>query len=111
MGYTSIIIFSGFIVYLVLLSFHRVDSILSVENIKGGYWVPLLIIALDIMSYLGEKNFGGLNVFPFPYDFLVVIVVSLFFYFISVKSGFRTSEITDIIESGEQYINEGGIDE
>ncbi|WMT50754.1 MAG: APC family permease [Ferroplasma sp.] len=110
-GYTSIIIFSGFIVYLVLLSFHRVDSILSGENIKGGYWVPLLIIALDIMSYLGEKNFGGLNVFPFPYDFLVVIVVSLFFYFISVKSGFRTSEITDIIKSGEQYINEGGIDE
>ena len=110
-GYTSIIIFSGFIVYLVLLLFHRVDSIITEENIKGGYWVPLLIIALDIMSYLGEKNFGGLHVFPFPYDFIVVIVVSLFFYFISVKSGFRTSEITDIIESGEQYINESGIDE
>ena len=110
-GYTAIIIFAGFLVYLILLALHRVDSVLSRENIKGGYWVPLLIIALVIMSYIGEKNFGGINIFPFPYDFILVILVSLIFYFLSVKSGFRTSEITDIIKSGEQYLTDDQVQE
>ncbi|ARD84705.1 aspartate/glutamate family transporter [Ferroplasma acidiphilum] len=105
-AYIAIILFAGFAVYLVFLAFHHVDNIFTKENIQGGYWVPLLIIALTILSYLGESNFGGINLFPFPYDFLVVMVVSLIFYFLSVKSGFRTSEITDMIESGEQYIDE-----
>ena len=104
-GYIAIILFAGFAVYLAFLAFHHVDNIFTKENIHGGYWVPLLIIALTILSYLGESNFGGINLFPFPYDFLVVMVVSLIFYFLSVKSGFRTSEITDMIESGEQYID------
>lgn len=105
-AYIAIILFAGFAVYLAFLAFHHVDNIFTKENIQGGYWVPLLIIALTILSYLGESNFGGINLFPFPYDFLVVMVVSLIFYFLSVKSGFRTSEITDMIESGEQYIDE-----
>jgi len=105
-GYISIIIFAGLAIYLVFLAFHRVENIFTGKNIYGGYWVPLFILLLTLLSYIGESNFGGINLIPFPYDFLVVIIISLLFYFISVKSGFRTSEITDMIESGEQYIDE-----
>jgi amino acid transporter len=105
-GYIAIIIFAGFAIYLVLLAMRMVDNIFLPENLKGGLWVPLMIIVLMMLSYLGESNFGGINLFPFPYDFFAVIIVSLSFYFLSVKSGFRTSEITDMIESGEQYIEE-----
>ncbi len=105
-GYISIIIFAGFFIYLLLFALGRVESIFSRDNIKGGYWVPLMILTLALLSYLGESNFGGINLFTFPYDFLIVIIVSLAFYFISLVSGFRTSEITDMIESGEQYIEE-----
>ena len=104
----EIIIFAGFFIYLLLFALGRVDSIFSRDNIKGGYWVPLMILTLTLLSYLGESNFGGINLFTFPYDFLMVIIVSLAFYFISLVSGFRTSEITDMIESGEQYIEEYG---
>jgi uncharacterized membrane protein len=105
-GYISIIIFAGLAIYLVFLALHRVENIFNRENIHGGYWVPLLILVLTLLSYIGESNFGGINLIPFPYDFFVVIIVSLAFYYISVKSGFRTSEITDMISSGEQYIND-----
>ncbi|WP_337861189.1 APC family permease [Ferroplasma sp.] len=105
-GYITIIIFAGFAIYIIMLAMHKVESIFTAENLKGGLWVPLMLIMLMLLSYLGESNFGGINLFPFPYDFLIVIVVSLAFYLLSVKSGFRTSEITDMIESGEQYITE-----
>ncbi len=103
-GYISIIIFAGFAIYLVFLAMHRVDNIFTRKNITGGYRVPLLIIILVILSYFGEANYGGINLIRFPYDFFVVIAISLLFYYISVKSGFRTSEITDMLEAGVQYI-------
>jgi amino acid transporter len=107
-AYISLIIFTGFIIYLILLVLHKVESIFTLDNIKGGYWVPLMMVTFVLLSYLGEANFGGINIFPFPYDFIMVMIVSLTFYYLSVKSGFRTSEITDMIESGEQYIREYG---
>ncbi|WMT53031.1 hypothetical protein [Ferroplasma acidiphilum] len=36
----------------------------------------------------------------------MVIIVAIIFYLISIRSGYRTEEISDIIESGTQYIQE-----
>ena len=41
-AYISIIIFAGFFIYLLLFALGRVESIFSRDNIKGGYWVPLM---------------------------------------------------------------------
>ncbi|MEM0139111.1 MAG: APC family permease [Ferroplasma sp.] len=104
-GYIAIIIFAGIAIYLFMYLLDRVDSVFNRANIKGGYWVPLLLLSLVFLSYVGEANYGGMNIIPFPFDFLVVIIVSLVFYVISVNAGFKTDEITDIIASGEQYIS------
>ena len=48
----------------------------------------------------------GIGVLPFPWDFLVVIIVAVGFYIWSVKSGFKTEEITEMIASGTQYVEE-----
>ncbi len=105
-GYLSIGIFLGIVIYLVMLATHRVNNIFTSQNIKAGYWVPLYIIVLTILSYLGESDYGGTNVFPYPYDFVVVILVSIIFYLLSIHAGYKTEEISDIIDSGTQYITE-----
>ncbi len=35
-----------------------------------------------------------------------MILVAIIFYLLSVHSGYKTEEISDIIESGTQYIQE-----
>ncbi len=105
-GYLSIGIFLGIVVYSVMLLTHKVNNVFTAQNIKAGYWVPLYIIVLVILSYLGETGYGGTNVFPYPYDFIVVILVAIIFYLLSIHSGYKTEEISDIIESGTQYITE-----
>ncbi len=42
--------------------------------------------------------------FPFPTDFIVVIIVSLIFYAISVVSATKTEEIEQMIALGSQYV-------
>ena len=105
-GILSIGIFLGIAVYLVMLATKKVVNVFTKENIKAGYWVPLYILVLDALSYLGEADYGGTNTFPYPYDFIIVILVAIIFYLLSVHSGYKTEEISDIIESGTQYIQE-----
>ena len=68
--------------------------------------MPAFILVLTLLSYLGEGDYGGTNTLPYPLDFIVVILVAIMFYLISIKSGFKTDEIRDIIDSGTQYITE-----
>jgi amino acid transporter len=104
--YLAIAIFLGIVVYLIILASHKVENVFTKENIKAGWWVPAFILVLALLSYLGEANYGGTNTLPYPLDFVVVIIVAVIFYLISIKSGFRTEEIKDIIDSGTQYIGE-----
>ncbi|WP_048059420.1 APC family permease [Picrophilus oshimae] len=111
-GILSIAIFLGLLVYFILLLLARYNIVHGIENIftnktiKAGIWVPAYILILDLLSYIGEKDYGGIGILKFPIDFLVVIVVGIIFYVISYYSGYRTEEISNIIESGTQYIGE-----
>ena len=107
--YLAIGIFFGIVVYLIILGSHKVENVFTKDNIKAGWWVPAYILVLTLLSYLGEADYGGTNTLPYPYDFVVVIIVAIIFYFISIKSGYRTDEIKDIIDSGTQYIQEEDI--
>ena len=107
--YLAIGIFFGILVYLVILATHKVENVFTKDNIKAGWWVPGYILVLALLSYLGEAGYGGTNTLPYPYDFVVVIIVAIIFYLISIKSGYRTDEIKDIIDSGTQYIEEEDI--
>ena len=52
-------------------------------NLKGSIWIPLYIIGLMILSYVGSSLSGGKNYLPFPYDVVVVIVFGIVFWVIS----------------------------
>ena len=105
--YVVIAILLGLIVYFVYRMAGKTEiDILSRQNLKGGGWLLVFMGVLTLLSYLGEKGYGGIGVLPFPWDFLVVIIVAVGFYIWSVKSGFKTEEITEMIASGTQYVEE-----
>ena len=103
-AYIAIAIFAGLLVYAVFYLTSKVDNIFTAKSMKSGLWVPLFILALLALSYLGETTYGGIGVFPFPLDFVVVIIVSLIFYAISVVSATKTDEIEQMISLGTQYV-------
>jgi amino acid transporter len=105
-GYVAAAIFLGLIVYGVLAALNRKDviNIFTSQALKAGIWVPAYIVALVVLSYIGEAGYGGIGVLNFPVDFIAVIVVSLIFYAWSVMSGYRTSEIEQMVGQGTQFV-------
>ncbi|BAB60404.1 amino acid transporter [Thermoplasma volcanium GSS1] len=104
--YLAIAIFLGFAVYFVLLLLGAIENSFTKENIKAGLWVPIFIIVLTVLSYIGDTSLGGIGVIKFPFDLVTVAVISFIFYMWSVRSGIRTEDITEMIESGSQYVFE-----
>ena len=55
-------------------------------QLEGSLWMLVYLIFISAISYLGSKGFGGINWIPYPYDFLVIIIASIFFYYWAVAS-------------------------
>lgn len=45
------------------------------------------LIFISVLSYIGSKEFNGIGLIRYPWDFLVVIIGSLAFYAWGVNSG------------------------
>ncbi|MDG7003530.1 MAG: APC family permease [Nitrososphaerota archaeon] len=105
-GYVAAAIFLGLLVYGVLAAANRKDTIniFTGQALKAGAWVPVYIVTLVVLSYLGETDYGGIGVLQFPIDFVVVIIVGLIFYVWSVKSGYRTTDIEQMATLGTQFV-------
>ena len=39
-----------------------------------------------IINYTGDTTFGGLGILSFTYDFLVIIIVGIVFYYLAMVS-------------------------
>lgn len=52
----------------------------------SSMWMIVYLIFISIMSYGGSHQFNGVNWISYPYDFLVIILASLAFYYWGVKS-------------------------
>lgn len=50
------------------------------EQLKGFWWMLGYLIFISLMSYMGSVGFGGQNWVKYPWDFVVIIVVSYLFY-------------------------------
>lgn len=57
------------------------------EQIRHGLWLPLYLVAMSLVSYLGSKQFGGRDVLPYGLDMALVAVLGLVFYFWGVRQG------------------------
>lgn len=53
----------------------------TIRQIKSSYWLLAYLLFLTVISYLGGSQFNGRNMIPYPWDFLVVTIFSLWFYY------------------------------
>lgn len=56
------------------------------RQLKSGGWLLVYLAFLSAMSYAGSKGFNGQDWIKYPYDFLIIIVVSLVFYYWGLAS-------------------------
>ncbi|MGC8607468.1 MAG: APC family permease [Vulcanisaeta sp.] len=56
------------------------------EEIYGGLWLLIYLLALMAVAYFGSTN---LNVIPSPWDTVVVVVLSIIFFYWGYYSGVR----------------------
>jgi len=60
------------------------------KQIGGSLWIIVYLILLAAMSFIGSKEFKGMNWIHYPYDFIAIIVLSLIFYKIGSSSHFNS---------------------
>lgn len=50
------------------------------EQLQSSWWMLGYLIFISIMSYIGSNGFGGQNWIKYPWDFLVIVIISWIFY-------------------------------
>ena len=55
-------------------------------QLKHCWWMIVYLIFMSIMSYVGSSGFGGQDWIKYPFDFVVIIIISLCFYYWGIKS-------------------------
>ncbi|MBC9720596.1 APC family permease [Lactobacillus acidophilus] len=59
------------------------------EQLKHCLWMIGYLIFISIMSYIGSTGFGGQDWIKYPFDFGIIIIASLVFYYWGIKSGMQ----------------------
>ena len=67
-------------------------------------WFLMYIASILTISFLGSRNFGGINLIESPYDSLSAILIAVLFYFIAINVSIDKEEMKMIIE--EEFIGE-----
>ena len=75
---------------ILLVVVHNHYTKLDVKYALYGIWMPIYLIFILFMSYIGSSFFGVSNIIPFPYDSLVFIIVTLIFYVLGVNLGVKS---------------------
>ncbi|EHJ08169.1 APC family permease [Staphylococcus simiae] len=60
------------------------------KQIGGSLWIIVYLIVLSLLSFIGSKEFNGLNWIHYPYDFIVITVIAIIFYLIGTSSSFES---------------------
>ncbi|PSB92145.1 APC family permease [Candidatus Pandoraea novymonadis] len=71
------------------------------RDLKAAWWMIGYLPTLALCSYIGSREFGGLGLFPYGLDMLIVASLSLGFYYWGVKSGSHMCHHT-----GENEVND-----
>ncbi|MCU5745418.1 APC family permease [Staphylococcus sp. SQ8-PEA] len=62
----------------------------TTKQIGGSLWIIVYLIVLAGLSFIGSKEFKGINLIHYPYDFIVIAIVALIFYYIGSSSYFES---------------------
>ena len=60
------------------------------KQIGCSLWIIIYLIILAFLSFIGSKEFKGLNWIHYPWDFLVIAIVALIFYQLGTTSYFES---------------------
>ncbi|MEB8070954.1 APC family permease [Staphylococcus xylosus] len=60
------------------------------KQIGGSLWIILYLIVLATLSFIGSKEFNGMDWVHYPYDFVVIIIIALMFYKFGTSSYFES---------------------
>ncbi|KRN27596.1 hypothetical protein IV38_GL002052 [Lactobacillus selangorensis] len=60
------------------------------QALKSGLWMVSYLVVLAVISYIGSRQFNGSNLLHYPWDFVIIIIVSLIFYEWGVHSSYRS---------------------
>ncbi len=87
---------------LIMFAYFYHKNKFSFDEIKSGLWIIVLLIFVAVFSYIGPSQYGGINIVPFPWDFIVLGIFSLIIYFWSQVSGRKTKSLENYLESLHQ---------
>lgn len=82
-GETLAVLLVGVLIYLAYMWRGSVDR----ATLGFGSWLVVYLIAMAVLSYLGSKNFGGINVLRDGWDMAAVSLVSLAIYYWGIRQG------------------------
>lgn len=72
------------------------------KQLKSCAWLLVYLVFISLMSYMGSRGFGGRNWVKYPWDFVIIIAVSLLFYYWGVKS--RLDKVDPIAEKVNEKV-------
>jgi amino acid transporter len=64
-------------------------------ELRAAWWMLLYLPAMAMLSLLGGREFGGIGIIPRGWDMLAVVAVALVFYRWGVRSGQRTTYLSE----------------
>ncbi len=79
------------------LALYRLSGGSAQIHLKASVWVVVYSIFLGIMSYYGSL---GVNIIPFPYDYIIFAIISLAIYFIAINTGYHTDKLKEYQATG-----------
>lgn len=59
----------------------------TARHLRSGLWLPVFLLLMTLLSFLGSREFGGRGVLPYGADMALVAALALAFYFWGVRSG------------------------
>jgi amino acid transporter len=74
---------------LLLLFFYHARRRITGDDVRYGLWLPIFLLVIIGLSYIGSNQFGGTNAIPAPWDSVVFVIAALVFYYWGYRSGLR----------------------
>lgn len=90
-GKVTFIILIGLPIYFYYQYKHHFEGFR--KDLIAGLWLIVYLGWMVFISYIGSSKFGGLNIIPFGWDFIVIAISSLIFYYWGIHSGWKTKAL------------------
>ncbi len=76
----------------------------SARSVKSGTWLVVYLVVMLFMSYAGSARFGaaangGKGLIHYPLDLIVIIVLSLIFYYWGASSGTHSADTDEALQA------------